>query len=290
MGKSASKQAAAAPAAAGTKSAGSVENKNFATFLTTLDEVRANNPENLCAKYLTRELFNSFSSEQQAILEKCARTGVENPDSGLGCYAMTPSDYDVLNDFFNPVIRDYHGAASDAVHVTDWDASDVGENGVLDMTKLGLEELSMRVRVGRNLTSFNLPGAMDQKERVEFEKSMLPAFDKLIGMPEYGGAVYSLTPDFGNGEANPNLISEEKYQELVDAHIMFKNMDADTYLKSAGIASDWPYGRGCYVSDDKQFIIWFGEEDQLRIMCMKKGTKLNEVFDRLREGLDVVEN
>mmetsp|Transcript_6121 Transcript_6121/g.7730 ORF Transcript_6121/g.7730 Transcript_6121/m.7730 type:complete len:107 (-) Transcript_6121:505-825(-) len=48
--------------------------------------------------------------------------------------------------------------------------------------------------------------------------------------------------------------------------------------------------RGCYVSADKQFIIWFGEEDQLRIMCMKKGTKLNEVFDRLRDGLDMVES
>ena len=48
-----------------------------------------------------------------------------------------------------------------------------------------------------------------------------------------------------------------------------------TGMKSAGISSDWPYGRGCWQSEDKQCIIWFGEEDQLRIMCMKKGTKLN---------------
>jgi len=26
---------------------------------------------------------------------------------------------------------------------------------------------------------------------------------------------------------------------------MFKNMADDTYLAAAGIASDWPYGRGC---------------------------------------------
>lgn len=262
----------------------------FDTFLKTLDEVRAANPGNLCAKHLTTELFNSFGKEQQQILEQCARTGVENPTSALGCYAMTPSDYDVLNAFFNPVIREYHGAADDAVHVTDWDASDVGENGILDMSKLGLDELSMRVRVGRNLTSFNLPGAMDKEERIAFEKSMLPAFEKLIGMEEYGGQVYSLTPEFGPEEANPNKITDEEYQELVDQHIMFKNMDDDTYLKSAGIASDWPYGRGCYVSADKEFIIWFGEEDQLRIMCMKKGNLLNEVFDRLRAGLDAVES
>ncbi len=51
-----------------------------------------------------------------------------------------------------------------------------------------------------------------------------------------------------------------------------------------------PSGRGCYVSADKGFIIWVGEEDHLRIMCMQKGTVLNEVFDRLRTALSVVES
>jgi hypothetical protein len=31
-----------------------------------------------------------------------------------------------------------------------------------------------------------------------------------------------------------------------------------------------------------------GEEDHLRIMCMKTGTVLNDVFDRLKAALDVV--
>ena len=92
------------------------------------------------------------------------------------------------------------------------------------------------------------------------------------------------------GEAeNPNLISADKYQELVDAHVMFKDMAADPYLASAGIASDWPCGRGCYQSADGGFIIWFGEEDQLRIMCMAKGFVLNAVFDRLHTALQAVE-
>ena len=96
--------------------------------------------------------------------------------------------------------------------------------------------------------------------------------------------------DFGAGEKNPNLITPEKYNELVKKHVMFKDMAADTYLASAGIADDWPYGRGCWQSDDKQCIVWFGEEDQLRIMCMKRGTKLNEVFDRLKKMLDTIES
>jgi len=252
--------------------------------------IRAKFPDNLAMKYLTREVFDSFSTEQQQVLYRCAKTGIDNEDSGCGCYAMKPNDYDEFGAFFDPLIREYHGAAADAKHETDWDASGVGDNGVLDVTKLGLDELSMRVRVGRNLAQFNLPGMMDKAERIEFEKVMLAAFEKIIAHPDFGGNVYSLSPDHGDGVVNPNLISEEKYNELVKAHVMFKDMDADSYLKSAGIASDWPYGRGCYQSADKQCIIWFGEEDQLRIMCMKKGTKLNEVFDTLKSLLDTVES
>ena len=101
-------------------------------------------------------------------------------------------------------------------------------------------------------------------------------------MPEYGGKYCSFTP------GHPNFVDEAEYQALVDAHIAFKDMSADSYLLSAGIAQHWPHGRGVYVSEDKGFIIWVGEEDHLRIMCMEKGTVLNKVFDRLKAALDVV--
>jgi len=266
------------------------DEKESQAILDKIAEVAKANPGNRAMKYFNVDDFNKLDAEQKGRFIACVRTGFENPTSGLGCYAMKPSDYKDFGFFFDKVIRDYHSAAADAKHVTDWDASKVGDNGVLDVTKLGLDELSMRVRVGRNLAKFNLPGAMDQAERIKFEQTMLEAFKKLIADPAYGGTVYSLTPDFGGDAKNPNLITEAKYQELVDAHVMFKNMDADPFLKSAGIASDWPYGRGCWQSADKQCIIWFGEEDQLRIMCMKKGTKLNEVFDRLKTLLDAVES
>jgi creatine kinase len=261
----------------------------FEGFLKTLEENRRTNPNNLCAKHMTRELFMSYPAEQRDILYRCCKTGADNADSGVGCYILTPDNLKMYRKFFDGLIREYHKAGPTDKHVTDWDASAVGENGVLDVAKLGLPTLSMRVRVGRNLKRFNLPGNMSRQERIDFEKAMLVAFGELIKNPAFGGQVYSLTPDFGTNERNPNLISEAEYKELVANHIMFKDMDEDPYLKSAGISSDWPYGRGCYVSNDGQVIIWMGEEDQLRIMCMKKGTKLNEVFDRLRNVLDTFE-
>jgi creatine kinase len=238
-------------------------------------------------------LFAFMTHTDQETLWKCVKTGIDNSDSGLGCYAMTPDDYSKFGGFFDQVIRDYHGdATGEKKHETDWDTGDTD----YDVKKLGQEELSMRVRVGRNLVGFNLPGAMDKLERIKFERRMLLAFDKL--QEKYGGEIYSLSPDhdYDFTQAipiirwNPNKISDEKYDELVKAHVMFKDMDADPYLKSAGIASDWPYGRGCWQSEDKMRIIWFGEEDQLRIMCMKKGSNLLEVFSNLNEMLQTVES
>ncbi|HHB81755.1 MAG TPA: arginine kinase, partial [Aliiroseovarius sp.] len=181
----------------------------------------------------------------------------------------------------------YHNVPEDARHTSNWSLAGVEglpADGVLDLARLGLPPLSIRVRVGRNLADFALPGSMTRDDRIRLEDRMMAVFDQLIARPDFGGAYYSLTP------GNAHQIDEAQYGQLVAAHIMFKRMDTDTYLTAAGIAADWPYGRGCYVSADKAFIIWIGEEDHLRIMCMQRGTVLNEVFDRLKAALEVIES
>jgi creatine kinase len=117
------------------------------------------------------------------------------------------------------------------VHVTNWSLDGIAglpEGGQLDMAQLGLkDELSMRVRVGRNLTTFPLPGAMTKAQRIEFEQTMLKAFALLVQDPAYGGAIHSLTPhadwkEVTGAAENPNLMTPEKYDALVKAHVMFK--------------------------------------------------------------------
>jgi creatine kinase len=124
---------------------------------------------------------------------------------------------------------------------------------------------------------------MSKDDRLNMEKAMQSVFDKLIADASFGGRYVSISP------GHPNFINQEQYQQLVDDHIMFKDMADDPYLNSAGISRDWPHGRGCYISEDRGFIIWVGEEDHLRIMAMQKGTMLNAVFDRLKAAIDVVE-
>jgi creatine kinase len=159
--------------------------------------------------------------------------------------------------------------SASTLKVNDWDLASVAGlpgGGVLDLKALQLPAMSMRVRVGRNLQDFPLPGAMSKEDRIAMEDKLSQAFQSMQSHPSLKGSYLSLTP------GHPAFVPKVVYNRLVKDHIMFKDMAADSYLVSAGIASHWPYGRGAYVSDDKRFIIWVGEEDHLRIMTMQKGT------------------
>eukprot|EP00241_Pyramimonas_parkeae_P006112 CAMPEP_0114245388 /NCGR_PEP_ID=MMETSP0058-20121206/11867_1 /TAXON_ID=36894 /ORGANISM="Pyramimonas parkeae, CCMP726" /LENGTH=422 /DNA_ID=CAMNT_0001358433 /DNA_START=151 /DNA_END=1419 /DNA_ORIENTATION=- len=264
-----------------------VEDLENERLLKLIQKARVDFPDNLMAKHFDFDYYKSLSPGLRKRLLRCCKSGAENMDSGMGMYAMHPEDYDLFKPYMDKVIRAYHKISGNVHHVTNWELSTKADKlpagGKLDLTKLGLGPTSMRVRVGRNLADYPLPGAMTKEDRLRMEQQMLKAFKKLISDPAYGGQYYSLTPGL------PESISDAKYKELVNSHLMFKDMAADSYLASAGIASDWPHGRGCYVSADKGFIVWVGEEDHLRIMCMKRGTFLNDVFDRLKGACDVVE-
>jgi hypothetical protein len=69
--------------------------------------------------------------------------------------------------------------------------------------------------------------SFSHKDRCDMENVMVKAFNTLIRDPAYGGRYVSLTP------GHPNKISDEEYQGLVKAHIMFKDMADDPYLASA---------------------------------------------------------
>ena len=61
-------------------------------------------PENRCCKYLLQlkesGKLAEMSPEDLSKLFLCAKTGLDNVESGLGCYAMGPSDYEDFGFFF----------------------------------------------------------------------------------------------------------------------------------------------------------------------------------------------
>jgi len=251
-----------------------------------IEAMKAGCPDNITIQSFCLDYYNSLPSDElKSRFLKCLDSGRENADSEMGCYANHPDDYEVFKPFFKAVLEKYHHVdLSKTKHVNNWSLEGVKglpADGILDLSNLGLPPLSMRVRTGRNLNKFPLPGSMSKEDRLNMELAMGKVFDQLIADKDFGGRYVSITP------GHKDEVNAAEYKKLVKAHIMFKDMADDPYLTSAGISSDWPHGRGCYISQDKGFIIWVGEEDHLRIMCMQKGVILNKVFDRLKTAIDV---
>lgn len=251
-------------------------------LLDQIPEIKEANPGNLMARHFNAEYFMSLGDQEQYRLLEIIASGLKNPDSSMGAYAMNPRDYDQFSVQFDPMIRDFHNIAQDVeiAQKHDWDTT----KNICNLSAIDaqLKDVSMRVRVARNLAVYPLSGAMSKDERVEFETLAANAFAKLVSNPEFGGKFLSITP------GSSHEINEEEYSSRVAAHQMFKDMSADPYLNVAGISADWPYGRGMYVSKDEDFLVWVGEEDHLRIMAMQRGGNLNALFERLRSGLELL--
>lgn len=245
-----------------------------------IKSIRVTNPDNIMAKTIDLERFAALSSEDQAKVSKIIRSGIDNPDSQVGAYAMSPQDYETFAWLLDPIVQTYHGVPDTFRQIADWNLT-----GDFDLKNIdpALADISMRVRVARNTTEFPLPGSMTREQRVAFEERMITVFETLIANPEFGGKYSSLTP------GSSHEISEEQYQALIKAHKMFKDMSNDPYLNSAGISGDWPYGRGMYESKDGNLIVWVNEEDQLRIVSMAKGSDLSVVFKNLKRLLTAIE-
>ncbi|CAG5114807.1 unnamed protein product [Candidula unifasciata] len=206
-------------------------------------------------------------------LVDCIRSGVENPESGVGLYACDPDAYTTFAPLFDAVIKDYH-----KVKKLDHPKSDFGDPEKLDFEDLdpsGKMIVSTRVRVGRSHDKFGFPPVLTKEDRIEMEKKSVEALQKLEG--ELKGTYYPLTG-----------MSKETQKQLMDEHFLFN--DSDRYLRAAGGYNDWPTGRGIFFNDKKTFLVWVNEEDHLRFISMQKGGNLKEVYVRLVKAVKALES
>ena len=134
--------------------------------------------------------------------------------------------------------------------------------------------LSTRVRVGRNLAGYPLGPGLSKEQRKEIEQKVTKALTTFEG--DLKGKYYALSD-----------MSESERQQLVEDHFLFK--EGDRFLEACGLNRDWPDGRGIFHNEEKTFLVWVNEEDQLRIISMQGGSNLGEVFTRLSRACAHIE-
>merc|ERR1712003_546501 len=131
--------------------------------------------------------------------------------------------------------------------------------------------ISTRIRVARNIDGYPLRGGMSEQQTMELEekvKNILESFED----EDLKGKYYPL-----------NNMDEATRKQLVEDHFLFKK--GDRFLESAGINNFWPNGRGIFFNNNKTFLVWINEEDQLRIISMEQGANIKSVFGRLEKAV-----
>jgi creatine kinase/arginine kinase len=204
-------------------------------------------------------------------LEQAINSGIVNLDSGIGVYAGDQESYSVFAPLFDPIIEEYHGFGKNDTHQSNLNINDLDAP---NPDPEGLYIVSTRIRVGRNLDNMPLGPGISKVQRDQVESSVVEGLKTLKG--ELAGEYYPLLG-----------MCTEIQEKLIKDHFLFK--EGDRFLDAAGLNRNWPEGRGIYHNNDKTFLVWVNEEDQLRIISMQKGGHIKEVFTRLVFAIQSIE-
>jgi len=227
----------------------------------------------LC-KHLTKEVFEALKDKKTSsgfTVADAINSGVKNIDSGIGVYAGDAESYETFAALFDPIIEEYHGFGKADHHKSNLNPDDLNAP---NPDPEGKYIVSTRIRVGRNVDNLPLGPAITREQRNQVEKDVSEALKAMTG--NLSGTYYPL-----------NGMSEEVSAELIADHFLFKA--GDRFLEAAGLNRDWPEGRGIYHNDEKTFLVWVNEEDQLRIISMQMGGDIKEVFTRLATAIGEIE-
>lgn len=231
--------------------------------------------KSLLQKCLSKDIWEQCKDRRDKFgftFRQCIFSGCKWTNSGVGVYAGSHDSYYAFAPFMDRIIEAYHGHKPSDKHISSMDYQQLNcppfpadEDKMINST---------RIRVARNLADYPLGTAVTREQRLEIEKLVTSALGEFEG--ELKGKYYSL----GN-------MTEQERKQLVEDHFLFKG--GDKYLESAGLERDWPEARGIFHNDNKTFLVWVNEEDQLRIISMQNGSNIHEVFKRLSVAAGKIE-
>lgn len=233
--------------------------------------LRAMRSRSLMKKYLTSDVFEKIKhrvTTNGANLLDVIKSGLANPDSSIGLYAPDAESYTLFHELFDPVIDEYHGGFGPGeLHPgINFGSADALGN----LNEWGNYVVSTRVRCARSLEGYPFNPLLTDEQYFELEQDVERVLDTLDG-------------DLAGYYRPLSRLSESEQEELLEAHLLFKQ--GDRFLEAAGACRFWPDGRGIFLNSDNQLVIWLNEEDHLRIISMQNGGDLAQVYDRFTRAV-----
>lgn len=200
---------------------------------------------------------------------------LHNPKCQIGLYVDGPETYRdaVYGWLLNKIVKAYHNIDIDTQNHKE--SFDISALELSDFNEAATEEckvLSMRVRYAFTLEDLPFQSIKTPAERKEAETQIMRTLDKLSG--DVAGQYESL-----------ETMTKERRQELIDQHFLSKT-EEDEDLVNGNLTSDWPNGRGIYLSNDKEFFVLVNDEDN-RVGVLQKGWNIRNTFEKLAKVSDI---
>lgn len=232
--------------------------------------------KSLLKKHLTREVFDRLKtrrSKMGATLLDVVRSGLANLDSGVGVYAPDADSYETFKELFDPIIEEYHAGfkAGDTHPETNYGDLD----SLVNLDPEGKHIISTRVRCGRSIVGYSHNPCMTEEQYKAMELGVSTVLGSLE-LDELKGTYLKLS--------GMDSVARDK---LISEHLLFK--EGDRFLQKANACRFWPTGRGIFLNEARNFLVWCGEEDHLRVISMENGGDLKTAYDRLLKGIRALE-
>jgi len=233
---------------------------------------------NWMSKCLTLDMYTTLREKTTPggyTLDQAIQTGVDNPGHPfimtVGATFGDEESYETFKPLFDAIVEKRHnGYKPTDMHKTDLTADGL-KNAKFDEKFVR----SSRVRTGRSIRGIAMPTYCTRAERREVERILSEACCKLGG--ELQGEYQSLKD-----------MTDEAIEKLIDEHLLY-DKPVSPLLISAGMARDWPDGRGVFLNKDKTLIVWVNEEDHARIVSMQKGGDIEAVWKRFCNACNNIE-
>jgi arginine kinase len=239
----------------------------------------------LAAKYLAAANTDALTLEDTAELALCCSGGTRAAVATLGLHARHVDNYTRLDAVFRKVLAEWHGVGDEFKHQNSWELTlPVGAGATTAVSKAA--KTTVQLKAYRNFSTFPLSPAMTAAHRRGVEDTFVGVLAKFLKAADRTGRYYSLT------EGSPYAADAATLDGLRAKKLMFPSLGSgsDDGSVKAQITADWPTGRGIFVSDDEQLVVYIGGEDHVKVVLTEHAAdSIARVFTELVDIISAME-
>lgn len=188
-------------------------------------------------------------------IQLCVKSGVQYPHSKIGIMATDDEAYKTFGDLFGPIIKELH-PGFDFRYSYKFDPLDTA---AIDEQIMSIEESiakvsDFKIEVNRNFRSTPFSPLMTKEAKLQVERKVVEVLGDL----------------YGSYTQVKNLKDEDC--DWIKKTIGFDPKTTNKEHDAGGINEDWPVGRGVFIQDKKDFMVFVNFEEHLRIVVLPDKT------------------